>query len=73
MDFVIDCLFSIDSLKSKYDSSSFREFRLETHLTEYMTGSINSILYVSLPNCGQEVNECAVTTDIQMFILGCRL
>ena len=36
MDFVLDCLFSIDSLKKKnnYKSSLFREFRIETHLTK---------------------------------------
>lgn len=49
MDFVLDCLFSIDSLKINY-KSLFRELRLETHLTEYLTGSINTILCVSLQN-----------------------
>lgn len=49
-------------LKNNYKPLLFREFRIEAHLTEYLTGSINTILCVSLQKLfvGRKVNECVV-------------
>lgn len=48
-------------LKNNYTSSLFCEFRIETHLNKYLTGSINTILCVfEKLFVGRKVNECVV-------------